>query len=653
MNNENYITLKGNHGSYLLQAFKAKAGICFLGLDSEGTGRETHNLLRNPVCPEWQGLGFPAERIEVECGHNSVCYNIDFGAGSLVWKITSYESEFTFELQQNHYKPLYDLRFTFDLNQQYCPTAVLPHDLDKGNNLLPPWLFIAPDHGHLHVDVEMPMPMDKEADFPWQATLTGNRPEHIVIWSIRCTRPLEMGETVKIRFRPIPVPVPEGVEEKLWKQIRRPWLNLFQANAHENDAETPMMLANNVLSNPAVCFRYYSDAMLFTPEPLPGIQLPVLVRHTLEDWFKNRVMGVGNVCCFGKHDLYLFSNTFVVSTVWDYIQMTHDLDWLKQHINTIQKTASFLLIRDQDADGLTEDLQSGNAWSLRDPDRGQCYLESINFGHKNAWTNTLTYRAYHNMADLVEMLGYSKAADIYRKAAAKLRQAFTDTFYNQDTGVLAGWVSRDGQKHDYLFPYINGEACAYGLVEKELGRQILSVVMKRLKKLKPEGWRYGIPFNLVPIDAADMIQPGFNLDGSLGWPGSLHGDGIDTSTDDIGLLRWHDSEFAEKTFQAKALYNGALSEVLTASLIMGLIAMDMNDDADWILEPMLQAAENGELQNGLHVTPGTGGEHHDWDGNPCGYEGFLPEGYYFLLAAMMRNRSLYAKLLPFVSNSNQ
>ena len=633
---------------YLLKVSRETPEVTYLGLDSSGGKRKDgRNLLRRPVTLRWEKTNAPVKSVDIEESQDGILYRIDVGKGVLEWEIIIHDSEFIFELRQNAWIPIYDLKISFDLNQQYCPTAVLPGKLDKYNRLVRPWMFIAPDHGHLHVDVEVPQLMDSPQEQPWIGTLIGDRGNHIVVWTLNCLRPLEKGEFAKFHFRPASLPTPDGIEGKSWDRIKRPWLNQFQVNAHENDVETPMMFANNVLSNPAAIFMYYSDAMFFNPEPLPGINLPLLIRHTLDDWFKNRVMGVGNVCFFAKHDLYLLANPLFIITAWNYIKMTNDQDWLGKRIAGLHGVANYILRRDQDFDGLAESLNSGNAWSLRDPDRSDFYLELTNFGYKNACTNAFAYRAYHCMADMLEMQGNSRAAGIYKTAAEKLKQAYEKTFYNPETGVLAGWVSRDGVMHDYMFPFVSGLACAYGLIGKEKGREILSTIMRKLREIKPDGWRWGVPTNLIPIPDYDLMQPMFSLDESQ----SVVKKGIEvcgTIEGPLGLPRLNDPD-GMKTYQGKAMYNGATQTMLTAKLIFGLIAMDMNEDADWVMEPMLEAAEAGELQNGLHVTAGTGAEHHDWDGNPTGYEGYLPEGWYFLVAEFLKNPDNYKKLLPFVA----
>ncbi|MCF7837992.1 MAG: hypothetical protein K9N49_05120 [Candidatus Marinimicrobia bacterium] len=634
------------NGRWLVRLATDQPAIAHLGLDTEGTGRETHNLLREPLRLSWMQSTAPLRSWsvdEIEPGHVRIRHELDYGI--LDWHIRADGDCLTFDIRQDAWAPVYDLALPFNLSQQHCPTAILPHAVEHDTRLQPPWLVVAPDHGHLYAEVIAPQgarrgtgkrhPAERYAPANWHATLAGQRQSHTLIWTLRADRPFERGDAVTFRFSPQPIAKPDGVSDTLWQRIRRPWLNQIQANADENDVETPMLLANNVLSNPAVCCTFfYSDAIRCLPEPLPGIDLPMLVRRTLDDWFANRVMQHGNVAAFCKSDTYLFTNPALICAAWDYVDATGDLDWLRTNLNSLNLVANFILRRDQDGDGLVESLHSGNRWSLRDPDRADFYLETVNFGHKNALTNAFAYRAFLRYADLLERVESNELAAVYHKAAAKLESVFYDTFHNPETGVLAGWISQDGEMHDYVSPYINGLACAVGLAAPEQGREILGRIMTRLRELKPEGWRWGVPVNLVPVPDYDLIQPALRPDGKFGMC-ELARSILDTVPDELGVPRWVDPD-GTKSFRGRALYNGATQTGLTAFLIMGLDAVGMREDADWILEPLLQAAGAGELQNGLHVESGTGAEHHDWDGNPTGYEGYLPEGWYFLVAALMR-----------------
>lgn len=650
------IKLSAKDNAWKLQVATATIGISHLGLDTEGTGRQIHNLLREPLTLTWTRATAPLRKWSLEKTATGVVYHMILDYGRLDWQIETQGNAFVFKIQQEAWAPIYDLALTFNINQQYCPTAILPHDVVDNMKLVPPWLFVAPDHGHLYCEDLSPagirrpigkrVPSERYRPVPWHATLAGQRGSHTLVWTLRAGRPFEKGDTAIFRFSPRPIKKPEGTDERLWKRIRRSWLNQFQANADENDVETPMMLANNVLSNPAVCCTaYYSDPMLLTPEPLPGINLPLLVRRTLDDWFANRVMGYGAVCSFAKYDAHtLYTNPMLIHAAWDYMQMTKDTAWLKKNTGQLRLVADYIVRRDQDLDGLSESVLSGNPWGLRDPDRSEFYLEYINFGHKNALTNALIYRAYHCMADLLQKAGDKKGARLYLALARKLQRVYAPTFYNSETGVLAGWISQDGKIHDYIFPFVNGVACAYGLVPREQGRMMLGRIIKKLKELKPKGWRWGVPVNLVPVPDFDLMQPGMGI-GDQGIK-YIKSRGMDLDYDEMGLPRLKDPDGA-KSYRGRYDYNGATQTMLTAYLVMGCHAMGMEREAEWLLEPMMQAAAAGELQNGLHVKSGGGAEHHDWDGNPTGYEGYLPEGWYFLLAALMKNKNVYRRLLPF------
>ncbi len=655
------IKLSARDNVWQLQIAADTVGIAHLGLDTEGTGRHIHNLLREPLTLTWAQATAVLREWNLEKTATGVVYHLLLDYGALDWHIETQGDAFVFKIHQEAWTPIYDLALVFNLNQRYCPTAILPHDVIDNVQLVPPWLLVAPDHGHLYCEdlsaagIRKPfgknVPAQRYRPAPWHATLAGQRRSHTLVWTLRAGRPFEKGDTAVFRFSPRPIKRPAEIEERSWNRIRRSWLNQFQANADENDVETPMMLANNVLSNPAVCCTaYYSDAMLFTPEPLPGINLPLLVRRTLDDWFANRLMGYGAVCSFAKYDAHtLMANSMLIHAAWDYIRMTEDTVWLRKNTGHLRRVTEYMVRRDQDQDGLSESVLSGNPWALRDPDRSDFYLETINFGHKNAFTNALIYRAYHCMADLLRKTGDKSGTRLYLAAARRLRRVYVASFYNRKTGVIAGWISQDGKTHDYIFPFINGIACAYGLVPRKQGRKILGRIIKKLKELKPEGWRWGVPVNLVPVPDFDLMQPGVEI--GVQDIRHIRSKGIELVYDKMGLPRLQDPD-GTKTYRGRFRYNGATQTMLTAYLVMGCSAVGMEREAEWLLEPMIQAAAAGELQNGLGVKSGAGAEHHDWDGNPTGYEGYLPEGWYFLLAALMKNKHAYRRLLPFCFKKN-
>ena len=67
--------------------------------------------------------------------------------------------------------------------------------------------------------------------------------------------------------------------------------------------------------------------------------------------------------------------------------------------------------------------------------------------------------------------------------------------------------------------------------------------------------------------------------------------------------------------------------------------------ADRLLHAMLGRQSLGKFQNGVIDKAHYGGEWTTWDGQPCGYGGYLADVYYFLLAVVMREPELRAGLL--------
>ena len=99
-----------------------------------------------------------------------------------------------------------------------------------------------------------------------------------------------------------------------------------------------------------------------------------------------------------------------------------DTAWVGRQIDVLHRMADYLQRRDVDKDGLIESYGSGNAGTLRDPDRADIWFEMMNFGHKNAWANALEYRAFLCMAEMLDATGHPKGGNYYRGIAAKLRE---------------------------------------------------------------------------------------------------------------------------------------------------------------------------------------------------------------------------------------
>jgi len=66
-------------------------------------------------------------------------------------------------------------------------------------------------------------------------------------------------------------------------------------------------------------------------------------------------------------------------------------------------------------------------------------------------------------------------------------------------------------------------------------------------------------------------------------------------------------------------------------------------EADDVLNAMLGRQQAGLFQNGVVNQYPKGGEWTTWDGKPCGYEGYLANVYFFLMAAVLREPALRAR----------
>ena len=68
--------------------------------------------------------------------------------------------------------------------------------------------------------------------------------------------------------------------------------------------------------------------------------------------------------------------------------------------------------------------------------------------------------------------------------------------------------------------------------------------------------------------------------------------------------------------------------------------MGKGEEADKVLRQILKRQQGGGFQNGVQNVADKGIDWTTWDGKPCGYEGYLADVYYFLLAVLLREPAL-------------
>jgi len=264
--------------------------------------------------------------------------------------------------------------------------------------------------------------------------------------------------------------------------------------------------------------------------------------------------------------------------------------------------------RDIDNDGLIESRQSGNSGT------GQVFRPDMAFdtytsGNKNAYINTLAFRAFNNLADLEKQLGRNKQEKRYRQRAKKIKSCFFffKTFYNPNTGWLGWWRSRDGELHDIYSDVPTSFATSYGLISKEKGKEMLLQYWNALEVTGFNRFDLGVPICLGPVSGQEYRteSQGYNK-----FPNYLNGGCCVSNT----------------SYLLDALYTV--------------------QKADMILDAMLKRQKEGVFpngggfQNGFVDKPSSGAEFFDWEGNPTGYEGHLVYSWGFLHSMLRKEIAL-------------
>ena len=304
----------------------------------------------------------------------------------------------------------------------------------------------------------------------------------------------------------------------------------------------------------------------------------------------------------------------------DYTIGSGDQAWLKTNYGALRTWTEALLKMDRNGDGLFDYALSGNSgsWPEKLVLRPSNWWDTIGFGHEDAYANALAYRALRGMEKLAGDLGKAGDAARYRAAADRLRDVYFKTFYNPATGVLAGWKSADGQLHDYYFLFVNGIAIHYGLVPRQQANAIMDKLLAKMKAVGYTRFDLGLPGNLIPVLRKDYVDKNPRFGGGK----------REDNTDGFQIYE-----------------NGGATGCYAYFTLAALYDLGRRDEADRILFPMLDAFDKGGFSG-----RGANGNTNDWrawDGTAWGYEGFLVNNYYALLAVLAREGRLDKSPMPF------
>ncbi len=601
-----------------------RAFVSWLSWDTEGGERGHTNLLRfsSPLAlrlhvgGNWRPSQSIPGRKEALGGEGSR-FNMPLTQGDeFRWEIIPEGGRLTMTVsrQGRGDSGVQGIEMAFPFEPRVTPTTVIPSEWTEDGNLRLPAILSAPDFGQ--------MLLSASPHSGLKGRLEGDRDTHKTEFVLELPA-LRSGESCKLELNPLYLPPPAGLkDDALWPQARRGWFNIWQPSARWGGRGQPLsapagILANNVISDPvSLSLWFHADMALWVPELAPGISAMAQVKRSLEWWLDKRTRPSGEVIGYWDYGNFLDANASPLIAAWDYVEATNDRAWLARRIERLEFIADFLARRDVDGDGMVEAKQSGNRGALRQPARSCNWFDAVNCGHKDGYTNALIYRGWRCLAELEGLLARPKQQARYRHLADRLKAAFAKNLYNPKTGWLAWWKSADGELHDYATPVVNGMAIEYGLLDTERSQEVLARLLKKMVEAGFTRYDLGLPCTLVPIHRSD-----YELPASLGLP--VREDGTDT----FGHYM-----------------NGGISAGHTLHFLASQYILGQDKKADEILKAMLERQGEFGFQNGVQNMPGRGRDWTTWEGDACGYEGYLADTYYFLLAVLLREKAFRSRL---------
>ena len=408
--------------------------------------------------------------------------------------------------------------------------------------------------------------------------------------------------TLKLTVLEEQYPKINGIDfsDSAWNGFKRCWLNNFTINR-----QTCSMGDNIYLHGMSHLVMHNRADTLYVMDPKDEITKLIrsVFEYTLDtSWERGQAEdGEVNMAYFDKCKKEGPCAGFIDSTPAAIISSCVIAKWkpshAKKNIDKMLHACDFLMGLDCDGDGIVELPFSGNSMDAEYPHKGarpRIWWDNFGCGHKDIFFNCLSHRALRGTEKLARKLGRVEGADKIAAFLEKTHKNFFNTFYNPETGVMAGWISADGNVHDYMFTYATANSIDEGLVDKEQGRKMMEILLAKLDEQGFGSYRYGVPGPVIPVDTSKDTFGGFMGD----WP----------------------------------LYeNGGLCGMTAYHFINALCYVGLKDKAEFILKTMLNTFDKGLTHSGL--MPGY--THSiDWrtkDGVACGYN-YLADNYLFLLS---------------------
>ncbi len=358
-------------------------------------------------------------------------------------------------------------------------------------------------------------------------------------------------------------------------------------------------LSNNGASMPCgVSMDTWSSFIFGLGNPLPNFPAHELYRATLERWLEGgQSYTDGSIIQDGRihdaQDEYLMTGAAGLLGLADYLKHVDSDDWFQQYLAPIRERIAAMKARDLDNDGLVEcPWRTGTSGSGQ---WGTNWYDVTSFGWKDAFSNAILYPALRRLAPIFERHKLLDEGAALNHWANQLNNSYLPTFYNPETGWIAGWRCKEDKLHDYAFLMVNGCAINAGLVPDDQARDICARLLSEASKVGMPDAVYGLPGNLwcVPDhDLADIMQ-GF----SFGY-----------------------------------YQNGGRNHSHARHFTMALYHTGFEAEADQLLSRMCVGYAEARTFGGNK----SGVDWRYWDDRPCGYEGLLTDQFGMLEVILHR-----------------
>jgi hypothetical protein len=622
---------------YLEVGFRLRtAAFAYLGLDDDGAGRTTTNLLQMPrsmdivrsgiypagVYPvlrdpqaEYlaQGprlttidgdrpLGFLATDVEgsVQVSGNQVTYAMTVPGGQelrLAWTVHEDRLELTAErIGDRPLRAWTSSAWHVATSNRVTPTHVLGRLRHEGETglLSGPLLWHFPRFGSLR--------LDGSAD---------------ALWRSDSVRPLETN-TLELKLGEEPQPEGDYLlrvgshRSEITLAVGTPALAALHA-------EAPAAVLRMVRRHAATALPFRADTATYSnngasmhctttlndlsalsvrlADPAPDVPTGGMLADSLARWLEGAPAYGSGATSYGSHrleDEYVMLGADTLMGLARYLdRFDPDARFLEAHAGAIRLELDRARARDLDGDGLVESaLRRGVAderqWST-------AWYDVISCGWKDACANAVLYPALRLLAATLPRLGREDLAAGLDDWAERLRAAYLPTFLNPETGWIAGWRSADGVLHDHAMPMPNGAATSSDLVDVATGRAILRRLLAEFERVGYDDFRNGIPLNLRPFGEDEIGGVVFGLP--------------------MGCYQ-----------------QGGASHHRARHLLEGLYRVGLVDEADHLLEALATTVADDSAFGGN----GSGADWRMWDGTPSGYEGQLAEGFGLIATAIDR-----------------